>query len=144
MEKTAENLNKIIDIYGFGCEFTLQDLSNHFDDAGDVIKSLKKEDLILKNQITERYYLADIFTCNNFLSENLAEREKTPPSKTEKRFSYTVKINDLIRFLEKLKGFESDIEKIEITKDSDNFNIETVMTADESSYKKFKENLNEL
>ena len=139
MEKTAENLNEIINIYGFGCEFSLDDLFNHFNDADDIIKSLKKEDLILKNQITDRYYLSDIFTCNNFLSKHLPDMKKNSPSKTKKHFSHSVKNKDLLKFTEKLNGFESDIEKIEIIKDSDNFNIEIELNACESSHEKFKE-----
>ena len=64
MNDTAKTLNEIIDIFGFGCEFSPEELYNHFDNPKKAIESLMECELIEKNQISDKYYLTDIFTCS--------------------------------------------------------------------------------
>ena len=59
MNKTAKNLNEIINIYGFGCEFGMEEIISVFDDADNVIESLKEEGLVEKNQLSGKYYLSN-------------------------------------------------------------------------------------
>ena len=76
-----KKLNEIITIYGFGCEFDIAELTNNFEDAQNLIKALHENNLVEKNQLTGKYYLSDIFTCNNFLSQYLKEEKQESQKK---------------------------------------------------------------
>ena len=92
MNDTAKTLNEIIDIFGFGCEFGPEELFTHFNNPNEVIESLKEHELIEKNQISNKYYLSDIFTCTTFLSKHLKEDKTTEETCPEKvKYSFSVK-----------------------------------------------------
>ena len=42
MNGLAIKLNELIDIFGFGCEFTPEEIANHFENPFEVVESLKK------------------------------------------------------------------------------------------------------
>lgn len=136
MEKTAQILDIIIEKYGFGCEFSKEELYDLFKDE-NLIESLTECGLIEKNQITNRYYLTDIFTCNTFLSKHLPKKENKKPEKITKKYSRTIKKSELKIFLHKFEGFEENIEKIMITSDNDNFEVEANMIFDSESFERF-------
>ena len=124
MKDTAKTLNELIDIFGFGCEFDIEELFNHFNNPKEVIESLKKHGLIEKNQVSDRYYLSDIFTCSTFLTQHLADdeiEEKTSPEML--KYSFDIKKDDLVEFVARFKGFEEKIEKMEIMPCGDSFEI---------------------
>ena len=73
MNDTAKTLNELIDIYGFGCEFSPEELYNHFDNPQEVMESLKEHGLIEKNQISDKYYLSDIFTCIRYQTSIISQ-----------------------------------------------------------------------
>ncbi len=102
MNDTAKTLNKIIDIFGFGCEFSPEELYNHFDNPKEAIESLMECKLIEKNQISDKYYLTDIFTCSSFLSQHLKEKKTEGDESPEiRKYSYSIKKEDLIIFMAK-------------------------------------------
>ena len=125
MNDLAMKLNELIDIFGFGCEFTPEEIANHFENPSEVVESLKKHELIEKNQVSGRYYLTDIFTCNSFLSQYLKEDEnKGDDSKSVKRYSLTIEKNKLCDFMAKFRGLEENIIKIEIESGDGTFDID--------------------
>jgi len=141
MNETARNLNEIINIYGFGCEFSKEELVNDFDNIEEVIKSLTENDLIEKNQLSGKYYLSDIFTCNNFLSQYLSEKESEAPSFTTREYDYEIEKEDLIDFSEKLSGFEKSIKKIEVTSSQEKFMIHIKIEIEENMVSKLENRL---
>lgn len=132
MNDTAKTLNELIDIYGFGCEFSPEELYNHFDNPQEVMESLKEHGLIEKNQISDKYYLSDIFTCSSFLTQHLKE-DKTEEEKRPKiiKHSYSIKKEDLIGFMAKFKGIEEKIERMKIESRDDTFEISAEIQDDE-------------
>ncbi|MEE1336129.1 hypothetical protein [Methanobrevibacter sp.] len=125
MNGLAIKLNELIDIFGFGCEFTPEEIANHFENPFEVVESLKKHELIEKNQVSGKYYLTDIFTCSSFLSQYLKEDEKeSENSKSVKTYSRTIKREELCDFMAKFSGLEQNIAKIEIESDDDSFDID--------------------
>lgn len=69
----AKDLNQLIDIYGFGTEFSTEDLYKYFENeliANSRVKLLIEHDLLIKNKLTDNYHFSDIVTCNNFIKEN--------------------------------------------------------------------------
>lgn len=78
----AKDLNELIDIYGFGVEFSIEDLYRYFENedlANSKVKILMEHDLLVKNQLTNNYHFSDIVTFNNFIKENYIE----PPNNDE-------------------------------------------------------------
>lgn len=72
----AKDLNDLIDIYGFGAEFSAEDLYKYFENelvANSKVKLLLEHDLLIKNKLTKNYHFSDIVTCNNFIKENSIE-----------------------------------------------------------------------
>ena len=72
----AKDLDQLIDIYGFGTEFSTEDLYKYFENeliANSRVKLLIEHDLLIKNKLTENYHFSDIVTCNNFIKENNTE-----------------------------------------------------------------------
>lgn len=132
MNDTAKTLNELIEIFGFGCEFTLEDLYNHLNNPKEAIESLEKHDLIEKNQVSDRYYLSDIFTCTSFLSEHLIEEETKEEIIPEVvKYSYSIKRDNLVEFMARFRGFEEKVEKIEIESCDDAFEISLEIHEDE-------------
>lgn len=132
MNDTAKTLNEIIDIFGFGCEFGPEELFTHFNNPNEVIESLKEHELIEKNQISNKYYLSDIFTCTTFLSKHLKEDKTTEETCPEKaKYSFSVKKKDLIAFMAKFKGFEENIERMEISSGDATFEVTAEIFADD-------------
>ena len=132
MNDTAKTLNELINIYGFGCKFSPEELYNHLDNPQEVMESLKEHGLIEKNQISDKYYLSDIFTCSSFLTQHLKE-DKTEEEKLPKiiKHSYSIKKEDLIDFMAKFKGIEEKIERIKIESREDTFEISAEIHEDE-------------
>ncbi len=141
MNEIAKNLNDIINIYGFGCEFGIEDLVNNFEDADGVIDSLAEHDLVEKNQLSGKYYLSDIFTCNSFLAQYLKEDEKKAPKSIEKTYDLSIEKEDLIEFIKKLKGFEENIKNIEIKSNVDTFEINLKIDISKDSLSKLENRL---
>ncbi len=141
MNKTAKNLNEIINIYGFGCEFGMEEIISVFDDADNVIESLKEEGLVEKNQLSGKYYLSDIFTCNNFLAKHLKEEEDESPKEIDKTLKYQIKKDDFIKWISGLKGFEENIKNIEVKSESDSFTVTIKILIDEKSLSEFEKRL---
>ena len=132
MNDTAKTLNKIIDIFGFGCEFSPEELYNHFDNPKETIESLMECELIEKNQISDKYYLTDIFTCSSFLSQHLKEEETEEDESPEiRKYSYSIKKEDLIEFMAKFEGLEENIECIKIRSGDGTFKISAEIHADD-------------
>lgn len=142
MERIAESLNEIIDIYGFGCEFSAEELFANFKDADILLESLTENGLVEKDPLSGNYYLSDIFTCNNFLSEHL-NNEKDEITAEERSFEYefAIKKEDLIGFSSNFKGFENIIRKIDVESVGDEFKISVKLKSDESTLEKFKSQL---
>ena len=72
----AKDLNDLIDIYGFGAEFSAEDLYKYFENelvTNSKVKLLLEHDLLIKNKLTKNYHFSDIVTCNNFIKENSIE-----------------------------------------------------------------------
>lgn len=72
----AKDLDELIDIYGFGTEFSAEDLYKYFENeiiANSKIKLLIEHGLLIKNKLTGNYHFSDIVTCNNFIKENNIE-----------------------------------------------------------------------
>ena len=72
----AKDLEELIDIYGFGAEFSATDLYKYFENelvANSKVKLLMEYDLLVKNQLTDNYHFSDIVTCNSFIKENRVE-----------------------------------------------------------------------
>lgn len=137
MNATAEKLNEMIDIFGFGTEFGLEDLSNYYPEAENMLEKLIDNDLIERNPLSGKYYLTDIFTCNNFLSQHLLKNE---PEKADEKITVslykTIEKNELTGALDDFKGLEDDIEKIEIESENEILNIDAKLTIKESSVDK--------
>ena len=74
LKNLAADLDMLIDTYGFGAEFSREDLSTHFrneDELDFKMALLLENELIIKNQITGNYYFSNIVSCNMFLSQYL-------------------------------------------------------------------------
>ena len=138
MNEIAKILNEIIDIYGFGCEFSKEELVNKFNNIDEVVESLSKNDLIEKNQLSGKYYLSDIFTCNNFLSQYLIEEEKESEIFITKEYDCEIEKEDLIKFSKKLKGLEENIKKIEVISTKDKFKIHLKIEIEENMLSEFE------
>ena len=75
----AKDLDELIDIYGFGTEFSAEDLYKYFENeiiANSKIKLLIEHGLLIKNKLTGNYHFSDIVTCNNFIKENYVNNKK--------------------------------------------------------------------
>ena len=132
MNDTAKTLNEIIDIFGFGCEFSPEELYNHFDNPKEAIESLMEHELIEKNQISDKYYLTDIFTCSSFLSQHLKEEgSKEDKSPEASKHSYSIKKRDFVGFMAKFEGFEENIECMEIRSCEGTFEISLKISTDD-------------
>lgn len=139
MEETAKNLNRLINIYGFGCEFSAEELFTRFNNANKLLDSLIKNGLVEKDPLSNNYYLSDIFTCNNFLTEHLKEdrdKEKTEIKSFE--YEYAIKKEEFADFSSRFMGFEDIIRKIEIEFEGDEFKILVKLKADANMLEKFK------
>ena len=81
LEELAADLDRLIDAFGFGGEFSKQDLYDYFK-SQDVMESkisqLIENELIEQNQLTGSYYFSNIVTCNIFLKKYKGESEEKP------------------------------------------------------------------
>ena len=143
MKETAKTLNKIINLYGFGYEFGKDELANTFENIDEVIKTLTENDLVELNQLSGKYYLTDIFTCNTFLSQYLKEEEKETQEPVNKDYTYEIKKEDLIEFVCELKGFEKDIKHIEVKSNVDTFTIDLKIKIRKDMISKFENALSQ-
>ena len=122
MNDLANDLNNLIDKFGFGVEFTKEDLFNYFESEKEAdlkIKLLIENDLLNQDILSNNYYIADIFTFNNFLSEYLIQKEETV-KETIIKAEGSIKAND---FMEFFTEFKSDIEKLELKKSDNKFKV---------------------
>ena len=98
----------------------------------EAIESLMECELIEKNQISDKYYLTDIFTCSSFLSQHLKEEETEEDKIPEiRKYSYSIKKEDLIVFMAKFEGLEENIECIKIRSGDATFEISAEIHADD-------------
>ena len=143
MNETAKILNEIINIYGFGCEFNKEELASNFDNIDHAMESLIENNLVELNQLSGKYYLTDIFTCNTFLSQYLKEEEKETQEPINKDYIYEIKKEHLIEFACELKGFEKDIKHIEVKSNVDTFTIDLKIKIREDMISKFENALSQ-
>lgn len=132
MERTAESLNEIIDIYGFGCEFSAEELFANFKDADRLLESLTENGLVEKDPLSGNYYLSE--HLNNEKDEITAEERSF-------EYEFAIKKEDLIGFSSNFKGFENIIRKIDVESVGDEFKISVKLKSDESTLEKFKSQL---
>ena len=134
MNDLANDLNNLIDKFGFGVEFTKEDLFSYFESEKEAdlkIKLLIENDLLNQDILSNNYYIADIFTCNNFLSEYLIQKEETV-KETIIKAEGSIKAND---FMEFFTEFKSDIEKIELKKSDNKFKVKLELKTKDDSIK---------
>lgn len=142
MNEIAKSLNDIINIYGFGCEFSKEELVDNFENIDKILESFEKHDLIEKNQLSGKYYLTDIFTCNIFLSQHLKEESKESSAvMINKKYELTIKKENLVKFISSLKGFEENVKRLDVKSRSDEFNVHLEVSIDEEMIVKFEEKL---
>ena len=76
LEELAADLDSLIDAFGFGGEFSKQDLYDYFQ-SKDIMESkisqLIENELIEQNQLTGSYYFSNIVTCNMFIKKYKGE-----------------------------------------------------------------------
>ena len=120
MNDLANDLNNLIDKFGFGVEFTKEDLFSYFESEKEAdlkIKLLIENDLLNQDILSNNYYIADIFTCNNFLSEYLIQKEETV-KETIIKAEGSIKANDFMEFFTEFKSDNKFKVKLELkTKD---------------------------
>ena len=134
MNDLANDLNNLIDKFGFGVEFTKEDLFNYFESEKEAdlkIKLLIENDLLNQDILSNNYYIADIFTFNNFLSEYLIQKEETV-KETIIKAEGSIKAND---FMEFFTEFKSDIEKLELKKSDNKFKVKLELKTKDDSIK---------
>ena len=138
MNSLAKILDEMIDRFGFGCEFRLEDLFAYFENPEEILKSLTENGLIEKNQITSKYYLTDIFTCNNFLKEYLNEEEIPEPEIINAEYALRIKKHDLSDFFKRIHEYMDNVEKILIKKRDDDFSMVLKLKIPEDSTGEFE------
>ena len=138
MNSLAKILDEMIDRFGFGCEFRLEDLFAYFENPEEILKSLTENGLIEKNQITSKYYLTDIFTCNNFLKEYLNEEEIPEPEIINAEYALRIKKHDLSDFFKRITEYMDNVEKIVIKKRDDDFSMVLKLKIPEDSTGEFE------
>lgn len=138
MNSLAKILDEMIEKFGFGCEFGLDDMFAYFENPDEIIKSLTENGLVEKNQITDKYYLTDIFTCNSFLKEYLKEEEIPEPEIINAEYNLTVKKHDLSDFFKRMDEYMDNVEKIVIETRDDDFSMDLKLRMSEDSIGEFE------
>ena len=147
LKNLAADLDMLIDTYGFGAEFSREDLSTHFrneDELDFKMALLLENELIIKNQITGNYYFSNIVSCNMFLSQYL-ENESNDECNDRKIACKDSKleIEGLIKKEELNKLiviFEKDFEKLEITSKGKNYEVYLEINAEKEEFYRKIEN----
>lgn len=125
MNELARILDELINTFGFGCEFSEAELYKQWKNANEIINRLIENDLIEKNQLSNKYYLTDIFTCNTFLSQYLIKNETPESERIKVEYERIIEKQELISFITQLDNYRSDIVKINIKSQKSNFKIKT-------------------
>ena len=142
LEELAADLDRLIDAFGFGGEFSKQNLYDYFKSQyvmESKISQLIENELIEQNQLTGSYYFSNIVTCNIFLKKYKGESEEKPKKeKLEKTFTDSkVIINGLIKKdeLHKLvEAFEADFEKIALESKGNEYKVNIELNASKKEY----------
>ena len=148
LEELAADLDRLIDAFGFGGEFSKQNLYDYFK-SQDVMESkisqLIENELIEQNQLTGSYYFSNIVTCNMFIKKYKGEsKEKPKKEKLEKTFTDSkvtikglIKKNELLRLIE---AFEKDFEKVVLESKGDEYKVNIEINASKKEYENILEN----
>ncbi|WP_296803622.1 hypothetical protein [uncultured Methanobrevibacter sp.] len=148
LEELAADLDSLIDAFGFGGEFSKQDLYDYFQ-SKDIMESkisqLIENELIEQNQLTGSYYFSNIVTCNMFIKKYKGEsKEKPKKEKLEKTFTDSkvtikglIKKNELLRLIE---AFEKDFEKVVLESKGDEYKVNIEINASKKEYENILEN----